>query len=89
MGLLIGRGLPGKFDILDILLNALSLNLVGALLAGRSHVGQPGIQSKPRAGSKDGVEPGEIWKAWGDVPVYLYHMALTGSTFTGRSESQH
>lgn len=37
MGFLIGRGLPGKFDILDILLNALALDLVEALLAGRSH----------------------------------------------------
>lgn len=38
MGLLIGRCLPGKFDIF---LSALALALVEALLAGRSHGEQP------------------------------------------------
>lgn len=35
MGFLIGRGLPGKFDIF---LNALAFDPVEAFLAGRSHV---------------------------------------------------
>lgn len=37
MGFLIGRGLPGKFDIF---LDALAFDLVEAFLAGRSHVEQ-------------------------------------------------
>lgn len=40
MGLLVGRCLPGKFDIF---LNALAVDVVDALLAGRSHVEQPGF----------------------------------------------
>lgn len=38
MGFLIGRGLPGKFDIF---LNALAFDPVEAFLAGRSHVEHP------------------------------------------------
>lgn len=38
VGFLIGRGLPGKFDIF---LNALAFDLFEAFLAGRSHVEHP------------------------------------------------
>lgn len=87
MGLLIGRGLPRKFDIL---LNALAVDIVDALLAGRSHVGQPGFNQKPRAGSRRWSGARRDLESLGATsPVYLYRMALTANTFTGQSELQH
>jgi hypothetical protein len=49
MGFLIGRCLSGKFDIL---LCALALDLVEALLAGGSHVEQPGFSQSQGRGVK-------------------------------------
>ena len=57
MGFIIGRGLPGKFYIL---LDALALELVEALLAGRSHVGQAGLSKSQGRVVKMEWNPGWI-----------------------------
>lgn len=88
MGFLIGRCLPCKFDIF---LNALAIDIVDALLAGRSHVEQPGFSESqgreakmewnPYGSRKLGATYGFIYTKWlSFLKVY---------EFTGQSELQH
>lgn len=68
MRFLIGGRLPGK---LDILLDALAVDLVDAFLTGRSHVVEPGFSESQGREVKMEWTPSDQ-KAWRQCPSFIY-----------------
>lgn len=86
VGFLVGRCLPGKFDIF---LNALAIDLVEALLAGRSHVEQPGFSESQGRVAKMEWNP-DVSGKLGATSAFIYTKRLSFLyKFTGLSELQH
>lgn len=86
MRFLIGGRLPGK---LDILLDALAVDLVDAFLTRRSHVVKPGFSESQGREVKMEWTPSDQ-KAWRQWPSFIYtHTHSYVCRSTGPSKLQH
>lgn len=87
MRFLIGRCLPGKFDIL---LGALALDLVEALFAGRSHVEQPGFSKSQGRVVKMEWNPSGSEESLEAMSAFIYTTLLSYAPIPqALSELQH